>query len=561
MTSNPFHSAMNCDRSAQGSGITAVPSGMSAVSYGTPVVSGEYEGRISWFFKGTRDLNFVFASQYLEKAMKESKEDTFCLIFNTRDVLKGKGERDLGRKAMQWLLINYPEDTARVVSLIPEYGRWDDLYSLFPRVLDLVDLAWVNSNFCSHVTQKTLEKARIAQKHVVVIFKDQLQCDWRNHLDSKPITLAAKWCETEGSGDDKRYGLVQQICAEWKLHPKGYRVRVGEMRTALNVVEKLCAGKRWDEIDYSKVPAQTMKKLHKAFDKNDHVRFGEWLRKLHKKDPTVKVCAKTLHPHELVASYFSQNVYAEVGCGSIHQIDRVIEDQWSTLEDIVKKSTALEKTIVVSDVSGSMYFNSTADAANTVKPAHVCIALSLMIARCSRAPWNNAILPFSVDPHYHKITSESLHDRISEIQKIPQGFNTDFIKVFQNILERHDRYKLKPEDHPERIIVISDMPFDQADRNITNLAAIDQLYAARPERGSQKLKRPALVFWNVSGSLDFPVTEKHKNLCLISGFSTSVISALMTATDFSPACVLREVIDSDRYNPVRNALKIDETTA
>jgi len=546
MTSNPFHSAMNA-RSVKGSDMTA----NGAVSYSTPDVSGVYEGRLAWFFKGIRNINFVFAAEYLKKAMQESPVDTFCLVFNTRDVLHGKGERDLGRKAFQWLLINYPDQMKRLISLIPEYGRWDDIYCLFPRVLCLNDLDWVNSNFCSNITAGTLEKAKNVQKYAITIFKNQLQADWNDYQNAKPISLAAKWCETEGSGDDKRYGLVQQICTEWKLHPKGYRVRVGEMRTALNIVEKLCAGKQWGQIDYSKVPSQTMKKLRKAFDKNDHARFQEWLAKLKKKDPTVKVNAKTLHPHELICEYMKQHngSFWETTYTTV-PVDSVIEEQWKALEARTRTSGALEKTIVVSDVSGSMY----SGASSGPRPIDVCIALSLLIARTSRAPWNNSVIAFSESPTFHTLggcekTSTTLRDLTFEMLRIQQGFNTDFFKVFENIIDRHHRYKLKPEDHPERVIVISDMQFDQADRNTTNLMAIDQLYAANG------LKRPTLIFWNVNSGLDFPATTADQNLCLIGGFSPSIMTALSTTKEFSPAYVLREVIDNERYAPIRDALK------
>lgn len=543
MASNPFHSAMK-ESSNFGTDVTA----NGAVSYSTPDVSGVYDGRLAWFFKGIRDVNFVFAAEYLKKSMHESKIDTFCLVFNTRDVLKGKGERDLGRKAFQWLLINYPDEMRNVITLIPDYGRWDDLYCLFPRVLCLNDLDWVNSNFCSKISKDTLEKARNVQKYAVYVFKNQLQNDWNDYQNSKPISLAAKWCETEGSGDDRRYGLVQQICTEWKLHPKGYRVRIGELRTALNIVEKLCSGKRWDEIDYSKVPAQTMKKLRKAFEKHDPYRFQLWLTKLKKQDPTVKINSKTLHPHELVCQYIKSYNGWNVWNDTIYnKVDDVIEAQWKELETKVRMIGAMEKTIVVSDVSGSMY----SSFQNGPRAIDVCIALSLLVARTSKAPWNNSLIAFSENPTFHTLIQKenvTLFELIQDMLKIPQGFNTNFYKIFENIISRHHRYNLKPEDHPERVIVISDMQFDSADRTCTNLMAIDDLYKAN------NLQRPTLIFWNVNSGLDFPCTTVDKDVCLISGFSPSIMTSLSTVKVFTPTCVLREVIDNERYDPIRDAL-------
>lgn len=534
MTTNAFYNAMSDN----------ITTANGAVSYAQVDISGKYDGRLSWFFKGIRGLNFVYAASYLENAAKESIVDTFCLVFNTRDVLKGKGERDLGRKALQWLLINYPEQMMRVLYLIPEYGRWDDLYCLFPKALDLSDITWVNNNFCSHVTTNTLEKARQTQKHAITVFKNQLQIDWLAYQNGMPMSLAAKWCETEGSGDDKRYGFVQQICKEWKLHPKGYRVRVGEMRTALNIVEKLCAGKKWNEIDYSKVPSQTMKKLRKAFSKNDPLRFQDWLSKLRTGDPTVKINSKTLHPHELVEQYMSSKD---------GNVDPVIEEQWKSIENNVRQIGALDKTVVVSDVSGSMFGIFGGSNKSNPKPIHVCIALSILIARTSKAPWNNSVISFSESPHFHTLEKfanqdVTLRSMINDIMNIGTGFNTNFYKVFENIINKHLQYKLKPEDHPERVIVISDMQFDTADSNITNIQAIDDLYK------KHGLKRPTLIFWNVDSHLDFPATTQHENTCLIGGFSPSIVSTLTTSKVFSPVYILRDVIDNIRYQDIRIAL-------
>ena len=77
-----------------------------------------------------------------------------------------------------------------------------------------------------------------------------------------------------------------------------------------------------------------MKKLRKAFDKNDHDRFQQWLSKLNKHDPTVKINTKTLHPHELVQQYLkTSGWHMNMSIDS----DPVIEAQWKALEENVRK--------------------------------------------------------------------------------------------------------------------------------------------------------------------------------------------------------------------------------
>ena len=532
MTSNnPFHNAMNNN----------IYTSNGAVSNHTADITGNAEGRLAWFFKGIRDLNFVYAAQYLQQASQENLVDTFCLVMNTRDVLHGKGERMLGRKAFQWLLINFPDEMERIVKIIPDYGRWDDLYVLFPKYLKLDDLTWVNSNYCSNIDIKKLRRAQEVQHVVIRIFANQLYNDYKNMKEGKPVTLAAKWAETEGSTDDKKYNLVQQICSKLGLHPKGYRVRNTQLREYINIVERLCCNKEWDKIDYSKVPSQCMTKLRKAFVKNDSERFQEYLRKLSSGDKSVKINAKTLHPHELIGQYLNIN-------GGWHgtvskTVDTVIEEQWKELERITEEFGALEKTVVLSDVSGSMY-------CNKGLPLLVCIALSLLIAKVSKSPWNGSVMAFSEYPEWAKIKGTTLRDRIDSIKDITQGFNTNFEAVFDHILTKYEQYKLKPDDMPDKIICISDMQFDAASSNRqTNLSYITKKFT---DRG---LKRPKLIFWNVNSGLDFPATEQDQDTCLIGGFSPSILKSLMQTGSFTPMTILRETIDDVRYDPIRQKLQ------
>lgn len=550
---NAFHNAM--DESQP----TLTKNG--AVSNSKPDIGGQ-EGRLTLFCKSVRNVNFVFLSKYLEKSAEEDIIDTCCLIMHTRDILNGKGERMVGRYMFQWLLINYPKVMDKIYNLIVEYGRWDDILWLFPNKLKLIDLIWVNGNYCSSINNETLIVAQRVQENIVNYFVQQLDNDWisvMNYENNKSegitelsgecseelpkLSLISKWTPTEGTSSDKEFEYVKTICKEWNIHPKGYRKRVVRMRTILNVVEQMCCTNNWGKIDYSRVPSQTMKRLRKAFVKHDSRRFSEWLQSLGK-NSNVKINAKTLHPHELVKQYIDPSMCYDLV--NSQNIDSVIEAQWKELENIVKKSGSMEKTIVVTDVSGSMYMTNK----HNIRPIDVSIALSLLIARTSQAPWNNAVIAFSAEALFHKIDtkSEKLIDMVNSISQIEQGLNTNFNRVFTNIIEKHHQYKLKPSEHPERVIVISDMQFDQADQNMTNHEAIDKMYK------ENNLTRPTIIYWNVSSELDFPVTTRDKNVCMIGGFSPSILNTLATTREFTPSKIMRDVIESKQYDKIRESI-------
>lgn len=90
--------------------------------------------------KALLDLNFSVSS--LRKADKETIEKKFsaaffespiiCIkwLFMCRDRILGYGERRTFRICLKWLANTRPEIVKRLIKLVPNYGRWDDLFCL-----------------------------------------------------------------------------------------------------------------------------------------------------------------------------------------------------------------------------------------------------------------------------------------------------------------------------------------------------------------------------------------------------------------------------------------------
>ena len=128
-TASKFASAMNASASTWNG----------ALSYASPDVSGVCAGRVALFFKAVRGLNTPRLYEYLRTSCQEDLLDTFLLAFHLRDCRGGKGERALGRQALRWLFVNFPLETKNVLSVLPEFGRWDDMLQFFPGALDLTN--------------------------------------------------------------------------------------------------------------------------------------------------------------------------------------------------------------------------------------------------------------------------------------------------------------------------------------------------------------------------------------------------------------------------------------
>ena len=512
-----------------------------AVSLATPDPSGESSGRLSLFFKSVRGLNAPRQYQYMVEASHESVTDAFLLAFHTRDCRGGKGERELGRRCLVWLFINYPRLFAKVAKLLPEYGRWDDVLQFFPGVLDLSNIEFVRANYVSTVpTGKRLVVLRTLQTQMVQLFGRKLQEDLENMTQGKSCSLAAKWAPTEGDSLDSKSGVFKSLATEMKVSPRALRKQyLTPLRAYLKIVERFMCDREWDEIDYNKVPSCAMKRLKKSFEKHDETRFQEWRDALQKGDPKVaKVNAKQLQPHELVREMRT----------SCHA-DGVCAAQWKIMEEECMKNGSLDNDIAVVDTSASMH-------SPDYLPYDVACAMGLLISKCSVGKFKHHVLTFNSVPAFAVIKDAPIYDRWRQLSSISWGGSTNLQATFELILNRGKECKLTQEDMPKRLWIISDMQFNQVNGYgaVTNFEAIEKMYAA------SGYTRPQIVFWNVNGSSsDFPVSVGDHGTALISGFSPSVMKAVLEGDDsFSPYSIMRKSLDSDRLQPVRLALGVED---
>ena len=404
-----------------------------AVSLATPDPSGESSGRLSLFFKSVRGLNAPRQYQYMVDASQESVTDAYLLAFHTRDCRGGKGERELGRRCLVWLFINYPRLFAKVAKLLPEYGRWDDVLQFFPGVLDLSNIEFVRANYVSTVpTDKRLVVLRTLQTQMVQLFGRKLQEDLENMTQGKPCSLAAKWAPTEGDSLDRKSGVFKSLATEMKVSPRALRKQyLTPLRAYLKIVERFMCDREWGEIDYNKVPSCAMKRLKKSFEKHDETRFQEWRYALQKGDPKVaKVIAKQLQPHELVREMRT----------SCHA-DGVCAAQWKIMEEECMKNGSLDNDIAVVDTSTSMH-------SPDYLPYDVACAMGLLISKCSVGKFKHHVLTFNSVPAFAAIKDAPIYDRWRQLSSISWGGSTNIQATFELILNRGKECKLTQDDMP-----------------------------------------------------------------------------------------------------------------
>ena len=513
-----------------------------ATSLATPDINSVCDKRLTLFFKSVRGLNIPRLYNYLRESAKESVIDTFVLVFHLRDCRGGKGERELGRKAFIWLFINYPNEFKLVLSLIPEYGRWDDLLEFWPSVLNLTDIDYVRKNWDSNIKNtQQLRHLCSLQIDTVNLVSRQLINDRAAMEAGNPVSICAKWVPTEKDSYDRKFNTLQTITKKMNISSRKYRKEyTTPLRSYINIVEKFMCQNMWKNINFSKVPSCAMKKLKKAFETHVPEEFTSWKIQLVKGETEVK--GKQLFPHELIYEIRSKSFS-----------DDVCEEQWKVLEKEIEKIGTLSEAICVCDVSASM-MTWTSSKSESFAPIDVSIGLSLIIANAVKGLFHNHVITFHSEPSFHTITPGSLIDKYKNIKSIQWGGSTNLQKTFDLILNQAKKHNLQNEDMPKKIFIFSDMQFDETKYyGNTNFQEIELKY------NKSGYKRPQIIFWNLNGSTnDFPISVDDNNTTLLSGFSPSIIKYILTKKEFTPYSVMIDTIYDNRYKPVRDAISLQK---
>ena len=459
------------------------------------------------------------------QAMNEDLEYAIKWLFFTRDVRGGMGERDCFQKLYMKYGEIYPAEAKATLKLVAEFGRWKD-------VIDIINMDVEN-------TLGGLE-----------LVKETFINDIQNCMDSKPISLLAKWLPSINASNKARQ-QAKRFAKYFEIPYCTYRKTLSKLRAYLDVTEVKTCSNRWCDIDYNKVSSNANKRYVNAFKKHDGERYMEHCRKSLDKgaNPNVKMHADVLYPHEIWRMYNKKNNYTFYGRYIDIEEDVSIEALWKNLPDL----DGCGNTMVVVDGSGSM----TCGVYNSVKPINISRSLGVYFAERCKGEFHNVLMEFSSNPQLIDLNGcNSLRDKIMEMNKYDDCSNTDIEKVFMLILDTAIEHNMKQSDLPDRILIVSDMEFDNATNNSYYRYGMKALFEELSDRfAANGYKLPKLVFWNVcSRTKTIPLTENEMGVVLVSGFSPNIMDLVMSdQTD--PWLALKEKLDDKRYECISDILK------
>ena len=188
---------------------------------------------------------------------------------------------------------------------------------------------------------------------------------------------------------------------------------------------------------------------------------------------------------------------------------------------------------------------------NNCLPADIAYAMGILISSVVTGDFHNHVITLNDDPTFYLLNDGDIYSRYLQISKTPVGYSTNLQNIFDLILNKAQEFKLKQEDMPTKIFIISDMQFNQIGKNFnTNFQEIERTYVFKG------YKRPDIIFWNVNGaSTDFPVSVDDNGTCLISGASPYILKSVLKCEKMSSISILEETLNDKRYNEIKECLQ------
>ena len=491
-------------------------------------------------------------------------EDLCVLLFQTRNIRGGKGERAL---AYDMLVALDKKQHALSLALLPlfsKYGCWRDLFKLAENkafteaVMDLV------------VKQFALDNAAVV-------------------TEGGKVSLLAKWAPREKShGAPLAKLLAKRLFADSLVVSekfKAYRKMVSALNKHIDTVEIKMCDRHFADIEPGHVPGRALQKYRRAFlneastwqdgkrvqrpggedrsSEYDRVEagrhFSEHFAAGAKGDVIIKG-ADTVYPHEVVQAVYQSH--------DISESERNLRlGQWLAFVAKAKEGGALKNCLAMCDFSGSM----------NGLPMMVSLALGLLIAEVSGT---NKILTFDSEPKWHTFEPDhNLYQKVASIGDIGQGLSTDFQKAMDLVLTDIKERRCRPEDVPKDLIVFTDMGWDQAcsssekspytgnqyRNNVktapwqTHIQMIRENFRrAGEDMWGTPFQPPRIVIWNLRAEYsDFHARADEEGVVMLSGWSPALFKVLQEKgiEVLTPYAALRLQLDDPMYQPVRDLVR------
>ncbi len=432
--------------------------------------------------KSKKALLHLFSKAYNENPLVATK-----VLFWVRDVREGAGERQIFKDILTYLAENNTDVVKKNLSLIPLFGRWDDVLVLVGTSLE----------------DEVFEMIKTAIQN-----EDALCC---------------KWLPRKGK-------VANAIRNYLKVSPKVYRKTIVNLT---NVVETAMCAKDYSNVDYSKLPSLAMSRYQRAFQTNDNERYAEYKEAL--KNGETKINAGAVYPYDITSTLGI--------CGD----NTIANEQWNSLPNWMEGSS--ERVLPVVDVSGSMGVPVGGNPNLTCMD--VAISLGLYISERNEGNYKDAFITFSEDPQLQILDGslEERFKQLSRADwGMSTNIEKVYSLILNQAKENNIPQDMMPTKllilSDMQFDAATNSRWGGGSKwNPTSQQMVEKMY----EEYGYKL--PEIIYWNLNASMsNFPVEFNKVGTALISGLNPSILKSVLGGDEMTPEGIMMKTIDTERYN-------------
>lgn len=450
-----------------------------------------------------RSTNKTDKLNTFDAAFKEDKDIAVKLLFYTRDIRGGYGERDTFNEIFAHLANINKESVVKNLWAVLEFGRAKDLYSLI---------------------------GTLAEDEMWDFMHKQFELDLRNMELGKPVSLLAKWIATPDSSSEKTKKLGKLTASKLGYTYKTmreYKKKLRALRRYLDIPEIKMAQNNWGEIEYSNLPSKCMLKNRDAFKRHDEERYLEFIHKVNSGE--VKMNMGTVVPCDIIQ---------KVACG---KYTPDLEAMWSSLPDMNNGNA-----MVICDTSGSMWgWGALRDT--DVKPGTVAFALAIYFAERNKGDLKDLFMTFSDRPEFVELDGITLEQKFNKLYNANWDGSTNLEAAFDLLLTTCVRNKVPQNELPESLVIISDMQINCVSGLDSNnrMTFYDKMSRKYEQAG---YKMPQVVFWNVQASNPtFHASADVAGVSMVSGYSPNIFKQVMENIGTTPYELMMAIVNDERY--------------
>lgn len=355
-----------------------------------------------------KDIGTVF-----DKAVVANEELAVRTLLWLRDAREGAGERQQFKNLVLRLK---PEVIQRVIPLIPELGRWDDLLVFLdtPYERQAMGVVAAGLNLGNGLCAKWMPRKGIVAAKIRKVLGIKSPKLWRQYL----VSLT-------------------------------------------DVVEQKMCSKDWSSIEFDKVPSVAAGRYIQAFLRNAPDAYNEYKERLVKGE--AKINAAAVYPYDVVkALRYGDAVVATA--------------QWNALPNYMEGVE--ERILPMIDTSGSMGCPAGGHSSGSaVTCMDVAVSLGIYVAQRNVGAFKNVMLSFHNQPKLFQFSGD-LVEAVRQVIGAPWGMNTDIEKAFIEVLARAKAHNVAADQMPTKVLILSDMQFDFCVKGMGAYDSIKRQYAA-----------------------------------------------------------------------------------